>query len=155
MGEYEDFIASESRKWLEHVRTLKGRIKTCDDMMEVVRRLAEPKGIDYSKQPGGQSNKDAIADVVAAMDELTEAWRTERIRLTAELGEATSTIAKLDDAAQRTILLARYVDCLEWSDVASIAGYSEDHCYRVHRAALASLHRFIPPDWRTELPRAT
>lgn len=154
MQEYEDFIANESRAYLDKVRTIRNRIKVCDDMLEIVRRLAEPKGIDYASQPGSGVNKDAIADVVAAMDELSGAWRDERIRLMAELDEAVGTIYKIGDATLCVLLMSRYIDGLEWGDVAAVLNYSEDHCYKLHRVALVAIHRFIPPMYRTEIPQA-
>lgn len=154
MQEYEDFIAAESRAYLDKVRTIRNRIKVCDDMLEIVRRLAEPKGIDYASQPGSGVNKDAIADVVAAMDELSGAWRDERIRLIAELDEAVGAIYKVADATLCVLLMARYIDGMEWADVACALNYSEDHCYKKHREALVAIHRFIPPMYRTDIPKA-
>ena len=156
MREYEDFIANESREWLEKVRTLKKRIDECDQMIEVVRYLAEPKGIDYASQPGSGVNKDAIADVVAAMDELTGRWRDERLRLDAELDEALGIIYRLEgkEPVLCSLLMYRYVAAMEWREVAKALSYSEDHCYKLHRAALVAIHRFIPPMYRTDIPKA-
>lgn len=156
MREYEDFIAEESRAYLDKVRTLKKRIDECDQMIEVIRYLAEPKGIDYASQPGSGLNKDAIADVVAAMDELTGRWRDERLRLDAELDEALGIIYKLEgrESTLCALLMYRYVSAMDWADVAEAMNYSEDYCYKLHRAALVAVHRFIPPMYRTDIPKA-
>lgn len=154
MSEYEDFISEESKSWLEHIGQLESRIESCGRMMEIVGNLAEPKGIDYSNIPGTGINKDALADAIALKDELTGAWRDERMRLMSELDEALGIIYRLD-SNQCAVLLYRYIAHMEWSEVADSIGYSEDHCYRLHRSALLSVHRFLPSMWRTEFPKAT
>lgn len=141
--------ASASKRWLARVATLKGRIEECDGMVEVVRSLAEPKGIDYTR-PNVMSSmsKDAIADVVAAVDEMVGRWADERARLMSELDEAVETIHRLDDPTMSALLLMRYVDGMPWREVAERMAYSEAYCYELRDRACAMLEPLLPPGWR-------
>lgn len=156
MREYEEYMAAESRRWLDYVSTILPKIRSCDNMLEVVRYMAEPKGIDYTKPfVNGSISKDIIADTVAAMEELMGRWGDERQRLTSELDDAMATINRLEDPRHVMLLERRYIEGMQWKDVADDLGYSEQACYKMHNDAAVALHRYLPSGWRTEIPDAS
>lgn len=50
-------------------------------------------------------------------------------------------IYALDNATFRVILQRRYIDGYEWAEVARAVGYSTEHVFRLHRAALSELRK--------------
>lgn len=157
--EYDKWRISESRAWLKHVREVwrdKQRISSSlDDTLEVIRRLAEPRGIDYARPAVRTSaNVDVVADVVAAMDELAQEWRDASMRVAEEEREARRVIAKVDNAAYRQLLTLRYLNGKGWDDVAREMNYSVDYCFELHDQAALALHDHLPYGWRTRIPSA-
>lgn len=157
--EYDKWRISESRAWLKHVREVwrdKQRISSSlDDTLEVIRRLAEPRGIDYARPAVRTSaNVDVVADVVAAMDELAQEWRDSSIRIAEECAEAKLAIDNVDNAVYRQLLTLRYIDGKCWDDVANDMHFSKDYCFELHDKAALALHDHLPYGWRTRIPSA-
>lgn len=50
--------------------------------------------------------------------------------------EVERAIAAIEDPALRSVIRLRYIDGLEWLDVAKAIGCSEATVYRLHRSAL-------------------
>lgn len=158
-NEFERWKIDESVAWLKYVRKLWRDISwmkaSLDDTAEVIRRLAEPRGIDYARPAVRTSgNVDAVADVVAAMQELEQEWRDRELAVIEERREAERIITKLQDATHRQVLMLYYYNGKGWDEVAKEVNYSEDHCYDLRDQAALELHRFLPDGWRTDIPTA-
>lgn len=155
MNEFDRFRIDESKEWLKMVSELNGRIKTCDNMLEVVDRLGGVRGIDYSKPHIKASTKtDAMDDVIVAIEELKGKWRDEKLRIKAELDEATKTIYKIPVSTYCDVLILRYLECMPWEKVAEETGYGVDNCHKIHKKALLELYRYLPDGWKTKIPKA-
>ena len=50
-------------------------------------------------------------------------------------------IGGLDNDLQRNVLLLRYVSWLPFHEIAKRLGYSDQHMYNIHRAALKAFDR--------------
>ncbi|MBO7702019.1 MAG: sigma-70 family RNA polymerase sigma factor [Eggerthellaceae bacterium] len=158
MREYDEWKKRESMEWLRHVRGLSLDMlrmsESYDDTVEVIRRLAEPRGIDYARPAVSTSrNVDAMADVVAAMVELEEAWRDSKVAVAQELKEAKEVVDRLPDARHRAAVTLYYLDhARTWAEVADKMGYEESSVYDILDGAAVALHDLLPPEWRTRIP---
>lgn len=143
-----------SRAWLEHVGGISLELARVDDSLEVISRLAEPRGIDYSRPVVSHSVVvDVVAETVAVMEELAVEWRDEKIRLTLEQNEARRTILKMPTKTYASLLICRYVDRMKWEDVGYAIGYDGNYaCGYLDKPAKLELYDYLPPEWK--LPKA-
>ncbi len=149
-----DSRIEQSKAWLDHVGGISMALERVDDSLEVISRLAEPRGIDYSRPVVAHSVVvDAIAETVAVMEELAVEWRDEKIRLTQEQNEARRTILKLPSKTYASLLICRYVDRMKWEDVGNAIGYDGNYaCGYLDKPAKDMLYDYLPPEWK--LPKA-
>lgn len=144
----------QSTAWLEHIGGITMELGRVDDTLEVISRLAEPRGIDYSRPVVAHSLVvDAIAETVAVMEELAVGWRDAKIRLAQEQNEARRTILKLPNKAYASLLVCRYVDRMKWDEVGRAIGYDGNYaCGYLDKPAKLMLYDYLPPEWK--LPKA-
>lgn len=105
--------------------------------------LACNTSIDYSKVKVQTSSQNATETKFAAyteycllLDEKVEelaAYRTRMLKM----------IEKLNDSIQRTLLIARYINCETWEIIAEDMMYDIRHIYRIHSAALKNFEEVI------------
>ena len=155
MTEYEDWIISESDAWLKHIRRINHELVAADDTLEVIRRLQEPGGIDYS-QPhvNGSPKGDVMADIIAATDELMGRWRDRRLELIGEQEDARAVILRMPTPRYRVALLLYYVNGRTWDEASDLMGYEPNTVKKWMPMAKMELHRFLPDGWRTDVPKS-
>lgn len=68
--------------------------------------------------------------------EIAEHRRRELQAVSDEILKAIQTVPNMD---QRSVLILRYVKCLEWHEVASTLHFSERHIMRLHQEALRQI----------------
>lgn len=156
MTEYDEWKASEARKWLRHVRRLWLDLARLDASIEALEYLAQPKGIDYSK-PFVKSSvyPDKIADAVAEIVDEVGALRAERDDVAREQARAVECLNQLDDANQSAVLVLHYVGRKKYRKVAEELHYSESYCRQTAYAALPLIYDVMPKEWRTPIPNAS
>ena len=154
--EHEDYLADQSRRYLEHVRRLVARKDVWALTIEQDEALLDGlRGIDYTREKvDGGGYVDKVADL---LDRL-EANRAQHLANMAELVEV------VDDAQRRIgelsptharLLMLRYVSDMPWRDVAERMVYNEDYCRKeLHESALVEMHAHLPNEWRDPEPRA-
>lgn len=49
----------------------------------------------------------------------------------------------LEDTTLRAVLLARYINCSTWEDIANRMKYTREHCHKLHRKALTTIAGII------------
>lgn len=156
MTEYDEWKASEARKWLRHVRRLWLDLARLDASIEALEYLAQPKGIDYSR-PVVRSSvyTDKIADAVAEIVEEVGALRAERDDVAREQARAVECLNQLEDANQSAVLVLHYVGRKTYRKVAAELHYSEGYCRQTVYAALPFVYDVMPKEWRTPIPSAS
>lgn len=144
----------QSTAWLEHIGGITMELERVDDTLEVISRLAEPRGIDYSRPVVSHSVVvDVIAETVAVMEELAVGWRDEKLRLAQEQNEARRIILKLPNKTYASLLICRYVDRMKWDEVGRAIGYDGNYaCGYLDKPAKLMLYDYLPPEWK--LPKA-
>ena len=80
-----------------------------------------------------------VDDIVIKMDEILdniEAKVSESQKIKLELEIA---FEGLNDGILEGLMKYRYINCLDWAQIAIVMGYSEPHCWKLHGKALEKL----------------
>jgi len=94
-----------------------------------------------SGMPRAQGKRDVVGNTVAQVEELIARWERTIALYLEMMGEADEAISSLPTMSMRVVLRYRYLDGMEWPDVADKACYSESHCRRLATAGIAELER--------------
>lgn len=117
-----------------------------DELIKAKRKaldLACNTSIDYSQMKVQTSSQNATESKFVAyteycllldkkVEELAE-YRTRMLKL----------IWKLTDSTQRTLLIARYINCETWEKIAEDMMYDVRHIYRIHSASLKNFEEVV------------
>lgn len=126
-----------------------------DELVKAKRKaldLACNTSIDYSKVKVQTSSQSATETKFAAYTEYCLLLDKKVEELAAYRTRILNLIWKLTDSIQRTLLIARYVNCETWEKIAEDMMYDVRHIYRIHSAALKELEEVIEDegvsDWQ-------
>lgn len=121
-----------------HVRL----VQEISDLKENIDRLQlQAKSISairISGAPAGSGSPDKIADNLARVDNLISYYHTKLNQCLAEQQRIEQAIASLPDV-ERLLMRYRYIDGLDWVDVASKMHYSWQGTHKIHARALKRL----------------
>ena len=92
---------------------------------------------------GGGSAYDRMAEDVARISDETEKLKAAKERAEAALAEIMSAIQAVPDEMQRTVLLLRYVEGLDWISLADKIGYEERQAFIIHGRALWTVRKWL------------
>lgn len=157
MTDYDEYIASQSRAYMEHVRRLVSRRGVWALTIEQDEALLDGlRGIDYTREKVGGTAQQADIDSLLAR---LEANRAQHLANMAELVEtvedAQRRVALVDEPVLARLLLLRYVDDMAWEEVGRQLRYDPDHCRKfLHDKALVALFPHLPTEWRDPRPSA-
>lgn len=142
----EDFaINKEENHMLEDLKSVRERRYAIESLMERIARLrssAQRVTRQLSHTPRYTRERDQLADYAAKLDELERELAQEVIILEESIRTAEDDISQLNDA-QRIIMRLRYIDGLEWKQIAKRTMYSEQHLYYLHKSALKAIEGSI------------
>lgn len=102
------------RKEIDMINITYGEIKS-----KIINSLAEEKALK-----------------IVELEEELKDLKAKRDKAIVEVREI---INKLEDEIQRKLMELRYIDCMQWKEIASIMNYSERHTRRIHKKALKNL----------------
>ena len=110
------------------------------ERMQRLRSRAESTTPGYGLIGGrGGSVSDKVGNNVAALDKLMRQFEAETDRYAILAADVNEAIQMLEEPILRNIMGLRYLDGLNWDDVADKAGHSERQCYRLHNNALEAM----------------
>ena len=92
---------------------------------------------------GGGSVYDRMAEDVARISDETEQLKAAKERAEKALAEIMSAIQAVPDEMQKTVLMLRYVEGLEWHKVAVQINYTEAGVYVLHGRALWNVKKWM------------
>ncbi len=119
------------------------------DLKENIDRLQlQAKSISATRisgAPAGSGSPDKIADNMARVENLISYYHTKLNQCLVEQQRIEQAIASLPDV-ERLLMRYRYIDGLNWIDVAAKMNYSWQHTHRIHAKALAKLKDEIECD---------
>ena len=123
------------------VRDLRRRIEGLQERIARIRSALEGSAIRIRDLPGGASKeRDRMATDVVRLLELEDQLKARVMEYETELIVIDEALAALPSPEQE-IMRLRYVDGLEWRQVAAKLHYSEDRCWALHREAQKLLDR--------------
>ena len=92
---------------------------------------------------GGGGMNDRMAEDVARITDATEQLRDAKAKVDAALGEILTAINAVPDEMQKTVLMLRYVEGLDWISLADKIGYEISNTYILHGRALWSVRKWM------------
>lgn len=155
MDEFARWKAEQAAAWLDHVRGLALSVEGMRDRVELLRSLALPAGIDYSKPVVSTSpSADQIPNAVIKLQEAIADYCTELSAYVDESRDAKLRLASIGDWRYREAVTRYYVDGMSWREVGDRMGYVPDWCRQLRDEALPIVYDVMPNEWRVMVPRA-
>lgn len=118
---------------MTQAKALLSRARRADRQLQaVLDRQRRCEGIE--RAAGGAGPR--LAALQEDLKSRAERWAAEQLAVAAA-------IDRLDDPVQREVLQHRYLDGLDWREIAERMGYSREWLWRVHRQAVGRLEGMI------------
>ena len=127
------------KEWLRGARLIDKEIKQLELAKRELYEKALGGAVDISKEKiqKGKENNAEKTNVSLAEYELTI---NNRIKDLIDYKNKTiNAINKVDNTLQRTVLVAYYINCKTWEEVADELGYDIRHIHRIHGEALKKI----------------
>jgi len=122
----------------EHYR-LKQETVELEETIEKLQLQAQSVGATrITGAPAGSGSPDKITDNLARIEKLILYYQQKIEKLLTQQKRVEDEIESLP-ANERLLMRYRYIDGLEWVDVAANMNYSWQHTHRIHAKALAKL----------------
>ena len=133
-----------SKEYLSQARFLDASIRTKVEQIESLNDLATSCTAVISDMPrnpnhGGSKMADAVLKIV----ELQEEIKNDMMALVQLKREIMETIKSVSSLEYQTILEKRYLCFISWERIAVELGYSIQHTYRLHDAALQEIDSIL------------
>ncbi len=119
---------------LKMCRTYANAIRSIEESIERLRSEMERTTQVLSLAPAHSGSKDKIAEQVRRMEELEIARAREIADMEAYIDRCRVWLSTIPEQ-QALILSLRYIEGLEWEDIARVSHYSKGHCTKIHTAA--------------------
>lgn len=125
-----------AKDYLKDIRKLDLEIQTLQEQISLLRKNAEGlRAMELSDMPKGGKGKD-LSDYVAEIADLQMVCVQHVSELIMKKQEAIERIMSIDGSELRNVLLLRYIQCLEWDEIADRLQYNLRTIFRLHGEAL-------------------
>lgn len=131
------------KEQLQAIRNLDFEIDSLLRTMEIERARAERRTTVFSLEGKGGMNIDSRENAYIKLTEMSKQVDEKVDELIDRKREALRWIQRLPDAAQRNVLIGRYINSATWEEVSEQIGYSESHLYKIHGEALYALEKIV------------
>lgn len=133
-----------SKEYLLQARFLDASIRTKVEQIESLNDLATSCTAVISDMPrnpnrGGSRLEDAVLKIIDLQEEI----KTDMIALVNLKREIMDVIKSVSSLELQTILEKRYLSFISWERIAVELGYSIQHAYRLHDAALQEVDEIL------------
>ena len=133
-----------SKEYLLQARFLDASIRTKVEQIESLNDLATSCTAVISDMPRNPNQGGSkMADAVMKMIDLQEEIKKDMIALVNLKREIMNVIKAVSSMELRTILEKRYLSFISWERIAVELGYSIQHTYRLHDAALKEVDEIL------------
>ena len=129
----------DTQGYLMQIWTLENRIRRKELRCEELRTCLDAKAIRYDVDRVQTSPVDKVSRILSTVKDLEDEIKRLRIEKAELVIELSDTIELLDNDSEALVLMAFYVRQLPMTDVASKAGYSVQHAYRLRKQGLIHL----------------
>ena len=132
-----------AKEFLNHARKLNIEVKQLQEAKQESFAFACGTSIDYSaERVQSSSGNNAERKLITYSD--FSVMLDERIaELEAYRSEVLAKIELLENATYRTLLIARYINCKTWEQIANDMNFGERHIYRIHGRALIAFDKIL------------
>jgi DNA-directed RNA polymerase specialized sigma subunit len=133
-----------SKEYLLQARFLDASIRTKVEQIEALNDLATSCTAVISDMPRNPNRGGSrMADAVMKIIDLQEEIKNDMIALVNLKREIMDVIKAVSSLELRTILEKRYLSFISWERIAVELGYSIQHTYRLHDAALKEVEEIL------------
>lgn len=142
----------QKKKWLQRYRELGREVERIDRQInntlqeiDAIRATAERTTTVLSDMPGGGSFKSRediytkLVDMSEEVDRLVDGYVEKKLQAEKKRNDIIVSIRRLDDPAMETLMMLRYIDGLEFEEIAVGMTYCIRHVWRLHGNALQKL----------------
>lgn len=132
----------DCKEYLNKYRHLALYVSRLEEQIEITLSRAKRVTAIVNGMPAGSdgSQKD---EIWAAYMDVKDRYQTQLRRALHEQRSIEQLIQKVPNDLHRLILEMRYIDCLNWADMAERLRYTCRHVHRLHGAALEELRPFF------------
>ena len=124
-------------------------------MVDMFTGLAENlRGIDPSREPGGNQYNDRMADTIVKLNEAVREWEANLAAYVDEAKDAALRISQLKDTTERAALMLHYVEGITWERVCVRLDYTWDGMMAIRKRAVEHVYGLMPHEWRDPIPPA-
>lgn len=135
-----DMTTREKKEILLKYRSTVREIEWLEREIQKWRSNAERMTASYHAAPAsGGSNRRSIEEAVEQIDKLIRRFMDYQSDLIRTRGMIENAIESLRDPVLQEVLQMRYLDGLNFHQIAGKLGYSDRHLVRLHRAALEKM----------------
>ena len=133
-----------SKEYLSQARFLDASIRTKVEQIESLNDLATSCTAVISDMPRNPNRGGSrMADAVMKIIDLQEEIKNDMIALVNLKREIMDVIKSVSSLEYQTILEKRYLSFISWERIAVELGYSIQHTYRLHDAALKEVEKSL------------
>ena len=133
-----------AKEYLQQIKSRRERIRILLEEIEQLRTDAESCSINLDGMPRNQSGSASrFENLAIQLTECESALTEEMSKLWRDIIEAHSLIGDISSSQRQRILTKRYINGQRWEEIAYEMHMSWQHCFRVHRLALAELDKII------------
>ena len=131
-------------EWLRRYKNSKYTLKEIEaDMEEFALSFTLPKSQEISDMPKGAGSNGGLEEKMVILEQHQEKLSKQLdvcYQIRKEIKDAIEAISGVDSAKYRLLLTLKYINDLEWEDVAIRMSYSVDHCKgKLHGYALEAI----------------
>lgn len=99
----------------------------------------DPKGIDVSREKISSGSPTDLSDIYSKNEDMLEMLNGRLAVLREKMQAVRDAIENEEDETCRKILSFRYIDFMEFADIAEVMGYSVQYVYEKHKGAVDRL----------------
>lgn len=133
-----------AKEYLQQARFLDSRIKSKVQQIDSLNALATHCTATISDMPrnpkhGGSRMEEAIIKIIALQEEIN----ADIVSLVELKRDIVKVVKSIPGAEHQTVIEKRYLCCASWEQIAVDLGYSIQHIYRLHDAALEKIEQVL------------
>ena len=137
----------EAKKWLNRSYHKSKQLASDKRMLEVLLNLLGSGVGNYQNDGTGASDRDATRgkheDTLLDYSERKGKVEAEEKALASELAKTREVIDRLEDPDHKAVAIDRYINHLQWNDIAKLEHVSRAQAFRIHDKMLEKMSQIL------------
>ena len=130
----------DTKEYLEQISMIDHRIDLMLYQIDTLTELTKKtNAVAGNMIVGADTAKAVLSPTVQKIVDLQKEYSQDMAELLDQKDRIIKAIEAVENDTSRTILQMRYVQCLQWQDIADSLCYDLRHVYRLHKAALTAV----------------